>query len=79
MLRVPVEKIEPGMVLARPIPLPHDPYRFLVQRDHEVTPELIPRLRQLGILEVWVRRRNLEFLEDLVDERLGERQREVYW
>ena len=78
MLRVPVHKIQPGMVLARPIPVPHDPYRFLLQRDLEIPMELVPRLRQLGILEVWVRHRDLEFLEDLIDEGLGERQREVY-
>ncbi len=78
MLRVPVHKIEPGMVLARPIPLPHDPYRFLLQRDIEIPMDLVPRLRQLGILEVWVRHRDLEFLEDLIDESLGDHQREVY-
>jgi len=66
------------MVLARPICVPHDPRRFLVQRDREIPPDLIPRLRQLGVYEVWVRHRDLEFLEDLIDESLGERQREVY-
>lgn len=78
MLRVPVHKIESGMVLARPIALPHDPRKFLVQRDREVPVDLIPRLKQLGIFEVWIRQRNLEFLEDVIDEGLGERQREVY-
>jgi len=39
---------------------------------------LVPRLKQLGILEVWVRHRDLEFLEDIIDEELGDRQREVY-
>jgi HD-GYP domain-containing protein (c-di-GMP phosphodiesterase class II) len=78
MLRVPVHKIEPGMVLARPIAFPNDPRKFLVQRDREVPPDLIPRLKRLGIFEVWIRQRNLEFLEDVIDEGLGERQREVY-
>jgi len=78
MLRVPVQKIQPGMVLARPIPLPHDPYRYLLQRDVEIPMDLVPRLKQLGILEVWVRHRDLEFLEDLIDEGLGQRQRDVY-
>jgi HD-GYP domain-containing protein (c-di-GMP phosphodiesterase class II) len=32
----------------------------------------------LGVLEVWIRHRDLEFLEDVIDEALGERQREVY-
>jgi HD-GYP domain-containing protein (c-di-GMP phosphodiesterase class II) len=66
------------MVLARPIPLPHDPYRYLLQRDVEIPLDLIPRLKQLGIFEVWVRSRGLEFLEDVIDEGLSERQREVY-
>lgn len=79
MLRVPIHKIQPGMILARPIPLPHDPYRYLLQRDLEIPMELVPRLKQLGILEVWVRNRDLEFLEDLIDEGLSEHQREVYF
>ena len=78
MLRVPVHKITPGMVLARPIPLPHDPYRYLLQRDREIPIDLVPRLKKLGILEVWVRHRDLEFLEYVIDEGLGDRQREVY-
>jgi HD-GYP domain-containing protein (c-di-GMP phosphodiesterase class II) len=78
MLRVPLQKLAPGMVLARPIPLPNDPCRFLLQRDREVPSDLIPRLQELGITEVWIRHRELEFLEDLVDEGLSDRQREVY-
>ena len=78
MLRVPVHKIQPGMILARPIPLPHDPRRFLLQRDREIPVDLIPRLKRLGVMEVWVRHRDLEFLEELIDEGLGDHQREVY-
>jgi len=40
--------------------------------------DLVPRLRELGIMEVWVRHRDLEFLEGVVDEQLGEHQRQVY-
>ena len=78
MLRVPINKIEPGMVLARPIPVPSDPYRFLLQRDREIPLDLVPRLKQLGILDVWVRHRDLEFLEDIIDEGLADHQRDVY-
>ena len=78
MLRVPLHKIEPGMILARPIPLPHDPYRYLLQRNREIPMDLVPRLKQLGIIEVWVRHRDLEFLEDILDAELGERQRDIY-
>ena len=66
------------MYLARPIPLPNDPYRFLLQRDREIPMDLVPRLKQLGILEVWVRHRGLEFLEDIIDEGLSDRQRDIY-
>ena len=78
MLRVPLHRVQPGMILARPIPLPQVPYRYLLQRDREIPLDMIPRLRQLGILDVWVRHRDLEFLEDIIDEGLSQRQREVY-
>lgn len=78
MLRVPVHDIRAGMVLARPVPLPNDPRRFLLQRGVEVPVDLAPRLRELGIYEVWIRYRDLEFLEEIIDEELGECQREVY-
>ena len=66
------------MILARPIPLPQDPRRYLLQRDREVPMDLIPRLKELGIYEVWVRCRDLEFLEDMIEEGLGDHQRDVY-
>jgi HD-GYP domain-containing protein (c-di-GMP phosphodiesterase class II) len=78
MLRVPVHKIEPGMILARPIANPQNPRRFLLQRDREISMDMVPRLLQLGVYEVWIRYRDLEFLEDVIDEGLGEAQREVY-
>jgi HD-GYP domain-containing protein (c-di-GMP phosphodiesterase class II) len=66
------------MILARPIPVPNHPHRFLLQRGYEIPLDLVPRLNQLGIYEVWVRYHDLEFLEEIFDEELGERQREVY-
>jgi len=48
-------------------PLPTNPRRFLLQRDREIPLDLVPRLKQLGVLEVWVRYRDLEFLEDVID------------
>ena len=78
MLRVPVDKITAGMILARPIPLAGESTRFLLQRDREIPLDAIPRLQELGVMEVWVRCRNLEFLEAVIDPELGERQRDVY-
>ncbi len=78
MLRVPLNKLRPGMILARPVSVPHDRYRFLLQRDMEIPLELVPRLKRLGIVEVWVHHRGLEFLDDLIDEGLADHQRELY-
>jgi HD-GYP domain-containing protein (c-di-GMP phosphodiesterase class II) len=66
------------MVLARPIPLPHDSRRHLLQRDVEIPLDLVPRLIHLGVHEVWVRHRDLEFLDEIFDEAVSDRQREVY-
>ncbi|MBL9085208.1 MAG: HD-GYP domain-containing protein [Planctomycetales bacterium] len=78
MLRVSVDKLQPGMVLARPVPLPAEPHRYLLQRDIEIRPDMQRRLKQLGIVEVWVRCRDLEFLENVIDEELCEQQRQLY-
>lgn len=58
--------------------MPNDPYRYLLQRDHEIPLDIVPRLRAWGISDVWVRHRDLEFLEAIIDPGLNERQREVY-
>src|SRR5262245_60198977 len=78
MLRVPLHKIQPGMILARPVAFPQKPHHYRLQRDREIPTDLIPRLKQLGITEVWVRCRDLEFLETVIDEGLEEKQRDVY-
>lgn len=78
MLRVPVDQLKPGMVLARPVPVPNEPSRLLLGRDFKVTDAVIPRLKQLGIQEVWTRFKDLEFLENVIDTGLHLRQRELY-
>lgn len=78
MLRVRVQDIKPHMRLARPIPLPNCPTRYLVQRDALLTSAMARRLEELGIPEVWVRCDELAFLEDVIDTELQERQRELY-
>ncbi len=78
MIRVHVDRLVPGMVLARPIPNPSIPGRYLLQKDQEVPLSLVPRLKQWGIYEVWIRYPQLEFLEYLFDQDLEEQQRELY-
>lgn len=64
--------------MARPITLPTKPDRPLVPRDREIPMDLVPRLKHFGIREVWVRHRQFEFLEDLLNEDAHEPRREVY-
>lgn len=78
MLRVRVTDLRPDMFLARPIPSPQNPRRYLLQRDARLTARDIHRLAELGISEAWVRCDELAFLEDIVDVELQERQRELY-
>ena len=78
MLRVPVDELKPGMVLARPVPAPEEPSRVLLARHFKVSEWIIPKLRELGITEVWIRFRGMEFLESVIDEELHEHQRQVY-
>lgn len=78
MLRVRVSELRPNMRLARPVPMPNNPTRYLLQRDVAVTDELRRRLIQIGVAEVWIRCDELGFLEDVIDVELGERQRELY-
>lgn len=78
MLRVSVRDLKPNMKLARPIPMPDRPTKYLLQRDVSVPASLIPRLLALGVHEVWIRYEELAFLEDVIDAELHERQRELY-
>ena len=66
------------MILARPIHVPSDPRRYLLKRDVAIPMEAVPKLAELGIFEVWIRYRELEFLEDIFDEGLENQQRELY-
>ncbi len=78
MIRVHVDHLTPGMVLARPIPVPSHPGRYLLQRGQEIPMNLVPRLKRWGIYEVWIQYPQLEFLEQLFDPELEEQQRELY-
>lgn len=78
MMRVRLEDLRAGMRLARPVPVPQHPTRYLVQRDVVVTDDIRRRLMEIGVADVWVRCEELGFLEQLIDPELQERQRELY-
>ena len=78
MLRVPVDRIEPGMVLARPISLERCAPGFVLPREHAISTDVVSMLVKHGIREVWIRSTDLEFLEEALDQELVEHQRAVY-
>jgi HD-GYP domain-containing protein (c-di-GMP phosphodiesterase class II) len=78
MLRVPVDQIQSGMVLARPIASVDRPHCPLLPRNAEVPADAVAHLRKLGVQEVWIRSRNLDFLEQLFDQELEERRRRLF-
>jgi HD-GYP domain-containing protein (c-di-GMP phosphodiesterase class II) len=78
MLRVPVDQIQAGMVLARPIRSADRPHRPLLPRNAEVPVGAVAQLRRLGVREVWIRSRNLEFLDQAFDHELEERRRQLF-
>ncbi|MFV2069178.1 MAG: HD-GYP domain-containing protein [Pirellulales bacterium] len=78
MLRVPAKKIEPGMVLARPISIRCGRERVTLHRNDKVPVELAPKLAQMGVQEVWIRHPRLEFLDGMFDGELAEEQRVLY-
>ena len=78
MLRVSLEQLEAGMVLARPIAMPAYPSRHILPRDAEVPADAVPQLKRLGIEEVWVRCDRLEFLEQLICDDLADAQKQLF-
>jgi HD-GYP domain-containing protein (c-di-GMP phosphodiesterase class II) len=78
VLRIPVDQLVEGMVLARSIPVPDNPRQSLLQRNVSIPLDVVPRLLELGIREVWVRSPEFEFLEGLIDDGVEEQRSEVY-
>jgi len=78
MLRVPAKKIEPGMVLARPVSIRCGRQRVTLQRNEKVPAELAPKLAHLGVQEVWIRHPGLEFLDTMFDGEWADEQRALY-
>jgi HD-GYP domain-containing protein (c-di-GMP phosphodiesterase class II) len=67
MLRVELRDAKPGMVLALPIQNPKAPARVLLRVGYELTPEIVDKLREVGIRSIWVRYPSLAFLEKFID------------
>ncbi len=78
MLRVPMEQVHAGMVLARPVTDPKKPEHTLLKAGFELDERNVKRLRLLGIYSVWVLYPGLDFLDELLDPELLKKQQVLY-
>lgn len=79
MLRLPIHQVQPGMFLARPVYVPTEQERILLQRGYAWKSDYAPRLERMGIQDVWIEWPGLEPVAAAVDEEVAACQRELYW
>jgi HD-GYP domain-containing protein (c-di-GMP phosphodiesterase class II) len=75
MLSVPVDELTDGMVLARAVPNPQRVQDDLLKAGFELTREVIDRIVELGVRNVWIAYPGLEFLDEQLDSPVFETQR----
>lgn len=68
MIRLPVSALEPGMVLAAPIPHPADPDQVLLNTDFRFDSDMIRQLRRFPVYYVWIRHPGFDFMDERVNE-----------
>ncbi|MBN2063546.1 MAG: HD domain-containing protein [Sedimentisphaerales bacterium] len=78
MLKVPIEQIEPGMVLARPVANPEKPDHTLLKAGYEMEADKVARLRAIGVSSIWINYPGLDFLDDVLDTQVISQQQELY-
>lgn len=70
MLRVPIKEVRPGMKLALPLYNPASPGQPLLRPDFELNPDLVKRMIELDIRDIWVRQPGMEAVMEYVDVKL---------
>lgn len=60
MIRVPLDKVVPGMILAVPVNRPDRHGTILLKSDFELDAQIIARLKSLKLHDIWVRYPGLE-------------------
>jgi HD-GYP domain-containing protein (c-di-GMP phosphodiesterase class II) len=78
MLRIPIENVSTGMVLARSVVNPSKMQHVLLKAGFALDDETIDKLRKLRVHSCWVKYPNLDFLDDVLDPELVNQQQEIY-
>ncbi|MGQ9651979.1 MAG: HD-GYP domain-containing protein, partial [Phycisphaerae bacterium] len=78
MIRISVENLEPGMVLAASIPHARHPGRALLAAGYVLEPKTIAKLREYGIKGVWINHPGFDFLDAQVASGVPESRARLY-
>ncbi len=78
MRLIPIEDADESMVLAKPIPKPDKPNMDLLKKGFKLTDVMIEKLNQIGVKHLWIIDDDLEFLDELIDERLEVVKRDIF-
>ncbi len=78
MLKVPIDQTKPGMTLARAVVDPTKPDLTLLKTGVELDDGFINRLRELKVGQVWIHYPGLDFLDEVIDPELINKQQELY-
>ena len=78
MRLVPINDADDSMVLAKPVANPERPNMDLLKKGFELNEKMIKKLKSIGVKHIWVMDDDLEFLDDLIDERLEVVKRDIF-
>ncbi len=78
MIRIAVENLEPGMVLAASIPHTKHPGRALLAAGYVLDPKTIAKLPEYGVKGVWINHPGFDFLDAQVASGVPESRTRLY-
>lgn len=78
MIRVAVDDLEPGMVLATPLPHPNQPRIALLKADYRLEPDTIEQLRKFNFRFVWIQHPGFDFLDSQIGSTIPEPRAGLY-
>ena len=78
MIRISLNQIEPGMVLAVAIPHPQQPDQTLLQEGYPLDGDIIAQLNRFSIDNIWIKHPGFDFLDDQLDRGLIKRRVQLY-
>lgn len=78
MLKISVRDATPGMTLALPVVDPRQPQHVLLRIGYSLEPDVLERLKELGVRYLWVRCPPLDFLSQFVNHAALAEQAEVF-